>query len=827
MRIIKNIAFVLVLSVILGNVCSLINVTNQEMLSTKERSILNDKYQLESVDSEDSIKIIDNNADLTNDFSVNVEPRTGTQRFAVICVKFKDLATTRWTTAGIGGLMATLNIFWQNTSYGLIDISNQISGWHTLSKNKTDYGKLDDAFHEIVVEAIEMSDGEFDWEEFDGILVWLNTQYSGISTIGRTYSFPDLIGNKKYSVSMVGENPADSVPKVWGRVAHEMGHALGLRHTHGDGDEESDQYYASYYSLMARGYPSGLNIYSQLFDKKSGWFNTDTNQIVVNPGDAGNYSVYPRHLNTVGITQALQIKITDSYYYRVEVIQKTGEDGWVPFEGVLIYRVNEGMYKDDQCYDQDDSYNSTVPDYYDCLWGVGGYFDDDKNDIYIRIVEKIGNNYKIEVLNYASGFVDLKLADWGSPEGNTPPYESQDIWIDSPINGWGKLRYHDEFNNPIGNGDEPWADHENRLYAMVHNIGDADAVDFDVYFYNNYPLGAGGDNDWVLVGIKNVPLLPKGESLAVYVPWTPNIGYHSGNDFMYKYHSCVKVIIIADEFELVKGNNEAQENIAYFEVTAGDKGLMKLASSQFEPITTTVKISNPLNEPKKIYINILDEGLNWNVTGDGIGYWHDFSALETKEFDITVTPLDEIRVTDKTAPSLFVGYIESYENESDFYPDANFVTLQSLTLVVTAMYRSEIEIDAAVRTNTIQIFGDVLYLDGTTTNHKPTSDYRNILLVITNTDTDEEEYFIAQYNEDGSFDYDYSIIIQGNYSVIAYFSGTEKIAKSFSVTLLVNTITGEVSTSKTNLFPGFKAYVLLGVITTMYVGIRMKKRKNF
>ncbi|NHJ85558.1 MAG: hypothetical protein FK734_08855, partial [Asgard group archaeon] len=488
MRLMKDMTLLLVLTVILANSSLLVCATNQDVTLIEEPPLLNEEYRLESADSEEPINPINSNTELSNDFfTTTVEPRTGTQRFAVICMQFKDIATTRFTTAGIGGLMATLNIFWQNVSYGMIDISYQVSGWYTLSKNKADYGDLDDAFYEIVGEAIESSEGEYDWDQFDGLLIWINTKFHGLSTVGKTHSFPDLIGNTKYSVTMVGENPADSVPKVWGRVAHEMGHAFGLRHTHGDGNDESDQYYASYYSLMARGYPSGLNVYSQLFDKKSGWFNTDTNQIVVNPGDAGNYTVYPRHLDTLGITQALQIKITDSYYYRVEVIQKTGEDGWVPFEGVLIYRVGEGMYKNDQCLDQDDSYNSTVPDYYDCLWEVGGYFDDDKNDIYIRIIEKIGNNYKIEVLNYASGFVDLKLAYWGSPEGNTPPYESQDIWIDSPINGWGNLRYHDANNNPIGNGDEPWADHENKSYAMVHNSGDADAVNFEVSFYNNYP----------------------------------------------------------------------------------------------------------------------------------------------------------------------------------------------------------------------------------------------------------------------------------------------------------------------------------------------------
>ncbi|MFW9924196.1 MAG: M12 family metallo-peptidase [Candidatus Thorarchaeota archaeon] len=751
--------------------------------------------------------------------------RTGTQKFAVICVKFKDIPDTRWEVAGIGGLMSYTNLFWQNASYNQIDISWQIEGWYTLSKDKADYGKLTDAFGEIILEAVQLADNDIDFVQFNHILVWINSRFSGISSLGPSTVFPWISNSKAFSITMVGENDPDTVPQVWGRVAHEMGHAFGLGHTHGDGESAETKYYASINSLMAGGYPSALNVYSQLFDSKSGWFDTENNELTVTTGTAMNYTLYPRYLDTIGILQALKVKVSDDYYYRIEVVRKHDEDKWNPYEGVLIYEVDKGAPNSDECTDMDSTPGSTNPDYYDCLWQVGDKFEDTDHNIVIEIKEEIGQNYKIFVQNIGTTKVDLSIADWGSPPGNTPPYESEDIWIDSPVNGFGKLRYHDENNNPIGNGDEPLVNHENRLYAMVHNIGSADAVNFDVAFFTNYPMSGGDDEVWTLIGTKTVELLPHGESLAIFVPWTPEMNILAGNDFTFKYHSCIKVYIFEDEFEVTEGNNEAQENINYFEVIGeGSANLPgKSISNFFQPITTTVKVKNPYSTTKEIYIGMNDLNENWNVSGEGLYQWHTFTAGQTKSFEITIAPGDVIRFTEKIMPSLYIGVIQSEDEDIEgFYPGSHMISLPSLTIGAIAMYRSELELDGAVRSGNIDLFGDVLYIDTVPVDDQPLAADRNIMIEITNTDTDTTEFYVAPYNADGSFEYQYSVTTPGNYSVTAYFAGTGVIAKSYSVTLLIDTISGEVSTSKPGVFiPGFEVITLLVSIFSIVI-----KRKN-
>lgn len=795
--------------------------SNASML-TDEQLLYNDKVDEKPYEILDSQNYHDEKATIDS-------ARTGTQKFAIICVQFADIPATRWTPAAIGGLMSSTNLFWQDASYNMIDIDWDIVGWYTLSKDKVDYMNITDHFYEIVLEAIDLSDNDIDFTEYDHIMVFINIWFCGCSTVGNTAFLPEITNTKSYSLTLVGENDPSPTWAVWGRIVHEMGHAFGLGHTHGDGKSDETKYYASDYSLMAFGYPSALNTYSQLFDERSGWFDTTTNEIVIDPGTANNYTLYPRHLDTSGITQCLKVVVTEDYYYRVETIRIQGEDSWLVGEGVLIYEVDIGAPNNDECTDMDSTPGSTNPDYKDCLWQVGDKFEDPEYNIVIEIKEEIGDSFKVFVQNMAAGQVDLAISDWGSPPGVTPPYESEDIWIDSPINGFGNLRYHDEFNNPIGNGDEPLINHVNRLYAMVHNIGDADVVEFKVYFYENYPLGAGDDNTWVLIDIVTVDLLPQGQSLACHVDWTPEVDITAGVDFTFKYHSCVKVIIIPDEFEVTDGNNQAQENISFFEVTADDTAAnLKLPSTFFEPVTTTVKVKNPYPETKELYVGMVNIDGNWNATADGLYEWHTFTAHETKEFEITITPNDAIRFTNTAQPSLYVGVIQSEEEEiNGVLPGSHMITLPSLTLKYIAMYRSELELDASIRTNNIELFGTLIFTDEVPVNDQPIADDRNLLFEITNTDTDITEYYVVTFNADGSFDYQYPITLQGNYSITAYFGGTNVVAKSYSITLLVDTISGEIGTSSPNGFiPGFEFLIAVTVLSISTAIIKLKRRKE-
>ena len=152
------------------------------------------------------------------------------------------------------------------------------------------------------------------------------------------------------------------------------------------------------------------------------------------------------------------------------------------------------------------------------------------------------------------------------------------------------------------------------------------------------------------------------------------------------------------------------------------------------------------------------------------------------------------------------------------------ITLPSLTIKVIAMYRSELDLDAQVRDGNIELFGDVIYTDEVPLAYKPEEVDRVISFEITNTDTAKTECYTVSFDADGSFDYSYSIATEGNYSITAYFCGTEVIAKSCSVTLAVDTISGSVG-SGFGFIPGFEFIIALAVLTTVTIYLKIDKRK--
>ena len=187
-----------------------------------------------------------------------------------------------------------------------------------------------------------------------------------------------------------------------------------------------------------------------------------------------------------------------------------------------------------------------------------------------------------------------------------------------------------------------------------------------------------------------------------------------------------------------------------------------------------------------------------------------------------------IRFTETVQPSLYVGVIRNEaEDPSGFQPGSHITTLPSMTFKVIAMYRSELNLDAAVRSGNIELFGDLIYTDDVPIGDKPAESDRNLLLEITNTETHETEFYVITFNSDGSFDYQYTVTTQGNYTITAYFGGTDVIAKSYSVTLTVDTISGEVGTSSNGAFiPGFDFLIALTVLGATTILIKIKRRKD-
>ncbi|NHJ86632.1 MAG: hypothetical protein FK734_14295 [Asgard group archaeon] len=755
--------------------------------------------------------------------------RRGPQNFAVICVHPSDHTTTRWTIPQHEDIMETINQYWINTSYNLISINYIVKGWYDLGYNWSHYGTIDagnlvvNNWQTVVKDAIAKADPVIDFNTYDYVIVWINTAWwRGWASIGQNINVNTGEGAKTIAATLCGENAGSDADRVWGRTAHEMGHLFGLQHTHGS-NEDGTKNYDSWYSLMARAYPSALNYYSSGFDA-AGWFPSGTNMETVNVGGSGSFHVRPRYLDITGDTQAVKVKISNAKYYMVEVIAQESEDRWLPDSGVYIYYVDKNEPNDDECTDQDGVPGGTVED---CLWDIGQTFTDVANGITIEIDDYTFDGFDITVTNAGDGETDLHIDDWGNPPGHPGPYETGDIWNDSPVNGFGHIRHTDGSGNPTGIGDEPLLNEINRLYARIWNIGDVDATGVVVKFYYNEPIGTGASGTWTYIGSKTIDV-PAGEDRTTYVLWEPEYSVSASSSQIMNIHSCVKVVIDQHVAETDTWDNEAQENIDFFEVIPNGAAQLnvKADSTRFGPVSGKFAIVNTFKEAKDIYINVLGVTEGWEVTGDYIGEIISFDPYERKTIEITVTPGQDVTFTDEVEAHLVALVEEFGPSDGEFIGDIHLVPIGGATINAKVLYRSDIEIGATILgDNQFKVYGKLSFLDNVPENLMPDNPLdKMIYLNIINDDYETEKYN-ATLVVDQSGNFESTLTVKsGVYKINGYYAGSDNIASSASVTLMVDLINTSVWTSK--IFPGFELLLTFGTLLLIVSIVSIFKHKK-
>ena len=718
--------------------------------------------------------------------------RTGPQNFAVICAHFSDQTTTRWTINEMDSIMTIISDFWYNASYGTVTIASEVEGWYNLGNTEASYGNLVNNYNDVIDDAIDLADPDIDFSQHDYVLVWINIRWRGYSTIGNWYSITTDEGTFNVGASLVGEHAptgmTDTESAVWGRTAHEMGHAFGLYHTHLN--------YNSDFSLMAAGYPSDLIVYSQVFDEVTGWFDSSNNQKIISPGESQtDFIVRPRSLNLVGDFQSLKVEISSSTYYMVEVVRTQSEDAWVSDEGVLIYMVDGGK-TDEACVDKDSPTG--------VLWDVGEKFTDAANSITIEIVEALADGYKIRVNNNA-GSPDLMITPWGAP-----PYETPDIWVDSPVNGWDHYRHRDSQGNPIGNGDEPWANHENRLCARIHNIGGVDAYGVVVKFYFTEPIGA-GNVVWDYVGETTVDVA-KGSYEEVYVPWTPTMTVTPGQSGIVPIHGCGRVEILPLPEETTQSNNNAQENISFFEIVQSEGG-----GAGFGPLHYVFRIWNPSEFEKKIYVNIIGLTANWKLeNATGIGDFDIFKGSGSKDFFMRLVPNREIEFGEDLEAHVVMGYSEWFDDD-DFVGDVVLQQVGGLSIAARTMYRTLINMNASVDAKSVKITGTLISLDDLPSSLFPAKGGdRRILLEIRNDKTRSADSALVEMDDQGNFQQLFSGLEVANYTITAYYEGTDVLTSAST----------EVSAIVESTFPWYFVVIGVAIVSVIVITYALYLRKK-
>src|SRR5665213_3624284 len=478
---------------------------------------------------------------------------SGAKHLIVLRAYFHDYtATSRYTQAQVQTMFGKLDTLWgTHSSYGNITLDQQVSTLFQLPSNRSTYidtppdagGDLSSGgkYQQVLNDAVANAPSGLNWSNVDGVVVIMAETDASKFHRGQGNKCNLNMGPGSSTIKLVGcaifsENPGSTDIAVWGRWAPE----------------------AKYFVITPATGGATRGLYAEEYA----------------PGSKPNAQAIKAYITGVG-----------SAYYLISARRRVlGDDlrdaftpPGLPDEGVLIERVTENT--DPWVTIQGN------PDR-DKLWHEGQLFHSVADGMYISIDKKADSDDYIVTVRYSDNAnkPDVGINSWLQPPGNT--YETTDIWVDSPVNGYGTFKYPTWSDGlggtvPSGNGDDPAIGQVNRLYARVRNYGTVSATNVVVHFDVTSPLGLGinGSNGFVLLGtvtsadFPGLATIPPGGHTDVFINWTPNATLTPQQiaQGTFAFHSCVRVRIDHLPGETIFGNqdgNGQQENIGYFEAPA-------------------------------------------------------------------------------------------------------------------------------------------------------------------------------------------------------------------------------------------------------------------
>ncbi|MCJ7797299.1 MAG: hypothetical protein MUQ56_11135, partial [Thermoleophilia bacterium] len=268
----------------------------------------------------------------------------------------------------------------------------------------------------------------------------------------------------------------------------------------------------------------------------------------------------------------------------------------------------------------------------------------------------------------------------------TGKWETTDIWVDSPRNGYGVFESFEpgKPTEPTMNGDRPWVGRINRIGARIRNSGVADAKNLQVSFYVNSPPGIGDNGSWFTLGTKSIPSIPANGTRVVSHDWVPAIGQHT----------CLRVEIMPmPNSEINIGNNMAQENVFTFD-SAG--------ASSHRPVVVEAAVRSPFTVWKRV--DLVAHGLpdGWHVVVDHAWVWLPPKGSKTVHAVIW-TDLNTPRGGDRKIPPLAEVSIAGW---TDFaHP---YLPIGGILARVKATKRVRPRCDVDVRGNKLQVRGCIV-----------------------------------------------------------------------------------------------------------------------
>ncbi|WP_431955170.1 IPT/TIG domain-containing protein [Nocardia lijiangensis] len=472
----------------------------------------------------------------------------------------------------------------------------------------------------------------FDLNTFDGLVVVVNgprlrgesSLKSSITDRGVTVTFKEVKG-LIYLAADAGS----------GLIAHEIGHWLGMgdnyKELHSDGTYTPGT--AERWCLSGKSGEAALFCGQQIHEVM-GFYNTTIPNVNVAerswsptaPELNETFDIVAHHLNedtTPGQVHLVKLVVAEGLVYYVEVRQMLAGaifDQQIPVPSsatasglVVVTRATPGISDSPPNNPPWNTLERSV-----MLVGeldVGDRAVDAARRLTIEVESLVQNNpliFRVRVrwnqpiAGDPSGMFDLSIMPW-----STGTWETVDVWVDSSRNSFGTFEFHEpgKVGKPILNGDRPWVNHVNRIYARVRNTGVVDAHDVYISFYVNSPPGLGGGGDWLLLGTQHIPTItafdpavPGTGEAVVYQEWIP-----AGSG-----HTCLKVAILPQIGEIEVNNNSAQENVAVFD---------SAASSSHEPIVLDAEVRNPFSVWRKVDLIVRELPEGWHAVVDKSWTW--------------------------------------------------------------------------------------------------------------------------------------------------------------------------------------------------------------
>jgi M6 family metalloprotease-like protein len=539
------------------------------------------------------------------------------QRTIVICVRYTDALSTRLANCSdwVALLNAETNQFYNRATFNQTNFQFETisgggapaNGWLDLGLASADY-----EFFTIGQAAIDAADPFVNFSNYNRVLVitswpgfggqgggpwWWRVNEGTEATVTPAVGGPAVpsrlmtLANTNEWLAHSFGNPFDEAASV---MAHELGHQLGAPTHYGElsfapsGTRDA----VSPWDIM--GFSPTLNHFLGYVKTHRGWIPSGPRIQTVGPptGPAIDTTILLRPLeSSTASPQIIRVPLSSSgpfVGYVVENRRQINGDEALPAQGVLISAVNESPGNLFPAYVLDDP--SAPLDLNQATLEIGESFVDSGHNLTITAVSDSGNNTNVRIQYAAPASFDPFVTPWGAP-----PWETPDIWIDSERNTFGSYLYTDGSGNPVGNGDDAWVDHDNRVHVRVHNAGTGAVTNVRAQVFVNSPPGMGdaGPN-WDFIGTIVYPSIAGGGQADGFVLWRPAVAAHT----------CIKVVLIDTPGEVLTSNNLAQENVTHFDTSPG---------SPFDPVHLTSIVNNPFDRELPVRIHVRDVPYGWAV----------------------------------------------------------------------------------------------------------------------------------------------------------------------------------------------------------------------